>query len=307
MIIFDELKKKAKDYGVPFWKLPDVLLIFSAILNIVAVITTYYWASSITNDPRVASLLVIIEALIILVVTSIIIDSVEKVISSQKMKKDFIDTISHQIGTPITNIRWSVEMLERKKGVCNSACDVYLKRIVDSSLRIVTIFNDFINLSKLDEQKILQKRKFNLPNLVKEIISLNQTFAKGKDLKIVFSCPKNISDIKSNKEGLGVVLENLIDNAVKYSNEKSQIKISLKKEESNFLFEISNKGKGIDDDEKKFIFSKFFRSRNARKVFPQGTGLGLYVSKNILEKIGGKIWFEKISGGMKFFVKLPIK
>lgn len=306
MIFFKKLREKSEEYGIPFWKLPEVLLISSAIVNVFVMIITYYWAGDLAEDPREAVFIVALEAIIILVISNMIVESANGIINNQKLKKEFIDIISHQIKSPLTNIRWSLEMLERKKNRGHEITDKYLHRVAESSEKIITLVNDFIHLSRMDEKSRLEKKKINLAKLSQKLIENNSFFAQSRNVTVEFEQANEEFFVNANEENLQIALENLIDNAIKYCPEGTSVKIFLERKEENVIFEISNKGIGISQEERPFMFNKFYRSDKAKLLFSNGTGLGLYISKNLLHKMNGDVWFESKPGEKTtFFVKLP--
>jgi len=306
MIFFKKTREKAEEFGISFWKMPETLLILSALLNIFVMIGTYYWASNIAEDPREAVLIVALESIMILVISNIIVESAERIIDTQKLKREFVSIISHQIRSPLTNIHWSLEILKRKKNEGYEVTEKYLNRIAESSKRITNLADNFIHLSRIDEKVKFKKEKIDLVKIVEKIVASNSLFAHSHHVKVVFKQINKEVLVNSNRESLRIIIENLIENAIKYCSEGGTVEILIKKNEGNTIFQVSNEGLGISNNEKEFIFKKFYRTKEAKLIFPHGTGLGLYMSKSLLQKLGGKIWFEsKLNRKTTFFVELP--
>ncbi|MDZ7612083.1 MAG: HAMP domain-containing sensor histidine kinase [Candidatus Moranbacteria bacterium] len=300
-----KFKEESKRYGIPFWKLPDFLLLAMAFINIVMMILTYYWVERLVEDPREAVFIVAFEAALILIVGNVIAESSKKVISNYKLKEEFIDLISHQVRTPLTNIKWNLELLQKKK---TKQQEKYVMRLADSVEKMTSLVNDFVYLSRLDQsKKEINREKIKLNDFIEEIAKDNRLYAKLKRIKIETDIPRKKICIMADKKKLSIVLNNLIDNAVKYSYEKSQVKVSLKKDERRAIIEVEDHGCGVGKKEKEKIFEKFYRSEQARKMASDGTGVGLYVAKTLTEEMSGKMRFESQKDeGSVFFVSFPL-
>ena len=138
------VKDEARRYGVPFWKLPDFLILMMAFINILGMLFTYYLALNFVDDPRTAVIFVAIESAIILIIGNIVAESSRKVIANYRLKEEFIDLVSHQIRNPITNVKWNLELLGQEK----LSKKQVLKLITNSSaVFLVKIKPSFINKS----------------------------------------------------------------------------------------------------------------------------------------------------------------
>jgi signal transduction histidine kinase len=153
------------------------------------------------------------------------------------------------------------------------------------------------------------KKEIDPKEVVKRLISRFEIFAEASNVKLEIVADPDLPKIFMDLSQLKLIVENLIDNAIRYSKRKGEVKIYLKRENKYYnLLAIQDKGMGIPKEEEKHIFQKFFRAQNANNHKTRGSGLGLYVVKSIVEKAGGKIWFKSKEGkGTTFFVTLPIK
>jgi len=154
--------------------------------------------------------------------------------------------------------------------------------------------NDLLSVSRLPDRRSKPAlKKVRLEDSVDRVIESYDTYAKAQNLKIVFEKKKNKSHfIKADPKYLFIIIQNLIENAVRYAFDKTDVVIKIKKDGKHIVFSCTNKGMGIPKDKQKFIFAKFFRAENAMKKQGNGTGLGLYITYEMIRLNGGKIWFE---------------
>jgi signal transduction histidine kinase len=306
MRMFEKYRTQSKEYGIPVWKLPDILLIGMALVNIVIMIVSYWWISSGVDDPTKAILPIALEAVIILIVGNIIAETSKEVIDNQKLKKEFINIISHQMRTPLTAAKWSLELLKKEKDV--EKREKYIDRTIEANKRMMSIVNDFVHLARMsDEVKEIKIEKFEISEIIKGIIRNDQFFSEVQDVKIIYENKEGEIWVNADKLKTEIVFNNLIDNALKYSPSHTKIEVILKKENRGFVGEIRDHGIGINSVDKKYIFTKFYRSANARRSCSSGTGIGLYICKVIVGKMKGNIYFKSEEGvGTSFFVAIPL-
>jgi signal transduction histidine kinase len=185
----------------------------------------------------------------------------------------------------------------------------YFRILKENSLRMGELISDLLIVSQIETAALPQKKKeFSLEDLIKKLISEFEPFAQASNVEIEFKSEENLPKIFADFSQMRLVVENLLDNAIRYTKHKGKVKILLKKRAQNLYFEIEDNGIGISREDQKYIFQKFFRSENVLRYQTQGSGLGLYISKAIIEKLGGKIGFKSQEGqGSIFWFTLPIK
>jgi len=303
--ITQKVKEEAAQYGVPFWKLPDFLILIMAFINITGMLFTYYLALNFVDDPRTAVVFVAIESAIILIVGSVVAESSRKVITSYKLKEEFIDLVSHQIRSPITNIKWNLELLKQEK--TTKVQNKYVDRLASSVENVVSLVNDFVYLSRLEQsKKELTFQKIDIKKTIKVLLSEMKIFASSKGIKIRLIDNSDNSYTKIDQKKTKIVINNVIENALKYSSDDSEVEIKLYNKKSKLIIEIIDDGCGISEESQPFIFDKFYRALDAKKLASDGTGVGLYVSKILLKEMNGEIWFDsKKDEGSIFFISLP--
>lgn len=291
--IINNFKRQSREYGVPFWRLPDFLLIIMAALNILAMGVTYFWATQLMEDPREAVFLVAIEAILILIITNVFVESDKKIIDNQKIKKEFINIISHQIRSPVTIIKWNLEMVATD-GVSKKQ-EEYLKRISGATKRMEELVNDFINLSRLERREKIELKKVKIEKMIQNTIDSHSNLAEIRDIKVESKIDIQRDCVMADEAKLQIVLDNLFDNALKYSDEKNKVIIEGEKEGDEFVIKIKNQGVKISKKDYQNVFKKFYRTDEARKYSSTGSGLGLYICKTLLEKMNGSIWIDPSS------------
>ncbi|MFA6322598.1 MAG: PAS domain S-box protein [Candidatus Buchananbacteria bacterium] len=229
-----------------------------------------------------------------------------------QMKSEFVSMSSHQLRTPLTGIKWFSELLLKDKTEHLSAKQKdFLQQIYSSNERMIKLVGDLLDVSHIESG-----RKFNIikkPNdlcrAMAESMKEQALLAKKKNISIKLSKPFS-RPIMSNFDFEKIVqlLNNLISNAIKYSSNNSKINIDCKKRNDFWEVAIIDTGYGIPENQQNKIFERFFRGDNIRTVSPEGTGLGLYIARGIVEGHGGKIWLKsKENAGTTVYFTLPIK
>jgi signal transduction histidine kinase len=244
-----------------------------------------------------------------------------------KAKSEFISIASHQLRTPVSVIKGITSMMlegdlekfppEKKKQ--------FVESLWQKSCKLESIINDILNATEMTSAKYRVKKQraefIDLEKLLEEVISYFQPAAQERKIDLSFIPPKkSIPKIYGEEEYLREVFNNLIDNALKYTpslvanrevrgkrEEKGIIFVSVTKKKNNVIISIKDNGIGIPQKEIPNLFKKFTRASNARDMYTDGSGLGLFIAKEIVEGHGGKIWLEsQLNKGTTFFVSLPI-
>ena len=211
---------------------------------------------------------------------------------------EVISVVSHQLKTPLVAIKGYLEVLEHGDlGVLNEEQKDYLKDALHNTDRMIDLVKDLLDVSKIEEGKMnLNLKRENFQKIVRETVDDFVHFAKAKNCKIIFQEENNIPSLFVDSIKIKQVINNLVSNAIKYSKKKGEVKITIEKNKGNIIFSCQDNGIGIKDTDRKKIFSKFFRSEKAVTIETEGSGLGLFISKAIIEMHGGKIWFISNKG-----------
>jgi len=230
----------------------------------------------------------------------------------QSLKTEFVSIAAHQLRTPLSAIKWTLtSLLDGDLGEITKEQKEYLQKANMSNERMINLVDDLLDLSRIEEGRYVQKNDFfKFEEVVCEVTDSLNAKAKKKNIKLNFEKPKNLSEVLADEEKIRIVVQNLIDNAINYSFEDGEIIISIKenKVQKEIVFQIENSGIGISKSQQKRIFTKFFRAENAVKAETVGSGLGLFINKNIIESHGGKVWFESEKDKKTiFYFAIPIR
>jgi signal transduction histidine kinase len=303
-----DLKKQAEELGVSVWKTPSFLLIVMGVI-IIAAMTAVYFISREYDQPEILLGVESTVVVIILVIGNSIIRQVEGIARLNKLKTEFVSVASHQLRTPLSAIRWETELLLSKFGCgLNGKQCKSIETINTLTTRMTRLVNDLLDVTKIDQgQLILRKEKINIAAVIDEIIEDLLPLVKAKKLHLTFNKKSKKLIAMADREKIKLVIENLLSNSIKYTADRGKIDINLIVREGFLVCGIRDNGMGIPKEQHNQIFSKFFRSDNAAKYQTEGTGLGLYIVKNIIEQSGGRIWFQSIEEvGSDFSFSLPL-
>jgi len=226
----------------------------------------------------------------------------------EKAKGEFVTMASHELRTPLAIIKWYVEaLLKRGKDQLSLRQTNYLGEVVHANERLIMLVNDLLGVSRIEVGTLaVEPKPTDLIALVKSVTRSLAPRIRKKGLKITLKENQELGAVSMDPRLMEVILHNLIVNAVQYTPQKGAIEIQIVQNIAGLLVRVSDTGCGIPAEEQGKIFTKFFRAAIARKMEPNGTGLGLYIVKSIVDLGGGKIWFEsKVQKGTTFYVSFP--
>ncbi len=224
-------------------------------------------------------------------------------------KDEFISMASHQLRTPLTSIKGYLDMvLDGDLGKITATQRSVLSEAYISSERMVTLINDFLNVSRLQTGKfIIDKRETDMVEMLKEQVQMLSVVAKQHGLRLDLQVTGKVPRVWVDGDKLRQVMLNMIDNAIYYSAPSTTIDVMLARDGDDVMFSVKDTGIGVPESEKSGLFGKFFRASNARKKRPDGTGVGLFLSRKVVLAHGGDIIFWSKEGkGSVFGFRVPI-
>ncbi|KKQ46444.1 MAG: Histidine kinase [Candidatus Moranbacteria bacterium GW2011_GWC2_37_8] len=307
--IFDEfnLVKQADELGIKVWQTPSFLFIAMGVV-IIAAMGGVYIVSANYNSPEILALSELAVTGLLFTIGSLIIKTVEEIAKANKMKTEFVSVASHQLKTPIAEINWEIELLQSKfsEGLDAKQSEI-INEIIRSSEKMGRLVNDLLDVARIDQgQLALNKEKIDICALVKEAVEAQQVIAKAFNVELRESYPIRPVEIIIDRRRILVAFDNLVSNAIKYIDGHGVVEIFLEEKDGMVQVCVRDSGVGIPRSEQAKIAQKFFRSNNSIKNKTDGTGLGLYIAKNIVEQSGGSFWFKSEEGvGSEFYFTLP--
>ncbi len=240
----------------------------------------------------------------------VVIKDVTKEQEIDKMKSEFVSVASHQLRTPLSASKWFLEMLmDEEAGKINKEQAEYLDHTYRSNERMIALVNDLLNVSRIESGTIaIEPIDTDLAGMINSVIFELTPKIKEKRIKTVFEKPKaGLPVIKVDPKLIRQVFQNLLSNAVKYTKDKGTVGVRASQDKRYLRFEVFDTGVGIPKSQQPKVFKKFFRADNVITMQTEGTGLGLYVAKSVVDASGGKIWFKSEEGrGTSFFFTLPL-
>lgn len=239
--------------------------------------------------------------------------SVERDITKAKevdrLKTEFISLASHQLRTPLSAVKWFVEMLQDGDvGKLTEDQEEIIGNIEASNTRMIELVNALLNISRIESGRlIVQPIVGNMATLGRLSLEEIRPVAESKHLTIEEYISDDVPDILLDERMIRQVFSNLLSNAIKYTPEGGTIKLCVYTREGEIVGQVEDTGYGVPERDKENIFNRFFRSKNVREHETEGTGLGLYLAKIIVESSGGKIWFESEENkGSVFAFSIPL-
>ncbi|MCD4705252.1 PAS domain-containing sensor histidine kinase, partial [bacterium] len=226
-----------------------------------------------------------------------------------KAKTEFVSLASHQLRTPLSSINWYAEMLlAGDAGELNREQKGYLEEIYFGNQRMVKLVNALLNVSRLELGTFMVRPKLvNICYLADIVIKELQPRIKARNIKFIKKYDSQLPKIRVDVELMTMIFQNLLSNAVKYTPARGKVSLIIKKKNRKFIIKVSDNGYGIPRSQQDRVFSKLFRADNIKEKDTEGTGLGLYIIKSIVDNVQGKISFKsKLNKGTTFLVEMPL-
>lgn len=233
----------------------------------------------------------------------------------EKAKSKFVSVTTHQLRTPLSAIKWTLDLASKGQlGPITPDQEKFLSKALMSTERVISIVNDLLKIDLIDENNEAYDFKFvDLNKLIEEVSFEFANQVATKQIKLDIIKPKaSLPNIELEPNKIRMVLENLLDNAIKYTPRGGVVELKISDERLNsaeptIVVSVTDSGIGIPPEETDKIFQKFFRATNAIKAEPDGSGLGLFLARDMIEKHKGSVWFKTEPGkGTVFSFSLPL-
>ncbi|XOB41230.1 MAG: ATP-binding protein [Candidatus Nealsonbacteria bacterium] len=250
-----------------------------------------------TNGTKIGSLVILHDV------------SREKIV--ERMKTEFVSIAAHQLRTPLSAIKWTLKMmLDGDLGEISTEQREFLNKTYRSNERMIILINDLLNVTRIEEGRYLHRPALNdIGPVLQFVINSCQGDAKKRQVTLEFKqIKKRIPKVLLDVEKMKLAFQNLVDNALKYTSAKGKVVVTLDSNGKEVIVSVKDSGVGIPEKQQERVFTKFFRGANVIKMETDGSGLGLFITKNIISSHDGRIWFE--SGpkkGTTFYFTIPIR
>ena len=290
---------QCKEWRVPLFSCPQFLFIVMGGIIIGAMVATNMMARRYA-EPEIAAIAVLFVTAFLFVIGYIITKSFERIAEAARAKAEFVSIMSHQLRTPLTNIRWRLERMTRNNDIS------FLRQENEEVMRMV---NMMLEVNRIEDKAlVLEKQNVSLRDLARRVYDSFKVRAEEKNITLTFIDDENDPMITvGDPIRLRWVIENFIDNALRYSPTESAVKMRIERKKSNAQISVADEGPGLDRDMQKQLFTKFFRADEHTRLTTEGFGLGLFIAKAIVEAHGGKIGVvSQLQKGSKFWFTLPL-
>jgi signal transduction histidine kinase len=228
----------------------------------------------------------------------------------ERSKRDFITLVSHELRTPLTSLRWGLEKLTSERRSPANVVKTTLPYMSSAIERIMSLISAIVDVSKIETGSVIAaSAPVKILSLIEWSVESLRPVIEAKKLTVTTTDATGGRDtVMSDERLLSIIINNVVSNAVRYGGEHAEVRVILRREETELMIEVINTGPGIPLGEQPQIFTKMFRAANAKLLSPDGVGLGLYISKSFLERLGGSITFTSVPDKETVFsIRVPLK
>ncbi len=237
--------------------------------------------------------------------TAVVLHEITKLKEIDKLKTDFVNTVSHDLRSPLTAVYGFVGLIDRV-GPTNQQQSEFIRHIQTSLQNITSLINDLLDLGRIEASQDMLIVDVNLTDILQQVIDSLQYQSIEKLQEVGLFVPDELPFVRGNPLHLQRMMTNLIENSIKFTPVGGKIDIRCRAEAGQLILEVADNGLGIPLDDQPHVFDKFYRGSNVSGA-TQGTGLGLSIVKSIVEKHLGRVWLESSPKGTTFTIILPTK
>jgi len=226
-----------------------------------------------------------------------------------RKKTNFVANVSHELKTPLTSIRMFAEMLRERRQTNRDTQKKYLDIMVSETERLTRLINNVLDFSRMEKgKKTYDKKIVDAASLCEELLESQRLRLEQNGFKVNFIRTPGPVYMEGDEEAFKQAILNLLSNAEKYSQDKKQIDVEVSRTEDSVFINVKDRGIGIEPEHFQKIFKEFFRADESLSAKVRGSGLGLTISKKIINDLGGDILYHpREGGGSVFQIKLPVK
>lgn len=228
----------------------------------------------------------------------------------EAMKLDFVTMTAHELRTPLTAIKGYLAILKEPEKLKEGEQEEYLNKLSKSTERLGGLVENVLNIARIEQGGLaLNLESVKLPGLVQEMVSEIEGQAKEKQISVTFDKPTDLlPEVKADKLRISQVVLNLLSNAVHYTNSGGKIRVWIERSGDSLIAHVLDTGVGIPEHSIPHLFTKFYRVPSTSLIQQdKGNGLGLYITKSIIDMHKGKVWVEsEVGKGSTFSFSLPI-
>jgi len=224
-----------------------------------------------------------------------------------KLKDEFVFMAAHELRAPATVVKGYIDLINSETDDSRQSIIPYIKKVGDANERLIILINDLLEIARTESgRSVIAVKPVAITPIIKEEIERYDQLAKGQRIKIEYLTSEHLPEVLANEDKLREIIANLITNAIKYGKHDGNVIIRNEMRKGSVYTHITDDGMGISAEDQKNLFQKFFRcSGSACDI--AGTGLGLFITKELVERMGGKIWVTSEPGqGSTFSFKLPL-
>ncbi len=227
---------------------------------------------------------------------------------AEQMKTDFVSFVTHQLRTPLSGVKWMLELametLDNPEEMQSFVRDARI-----STDRLIGLVNDLLDVSRLERGSLkVARRPVDLAGLTREVVAELDPLVKDRRQRFSVLAPEGLPEPRVDPQLIRQAVLNLVSNAVKYTPEEGEVRVRIEAGDAGLRWEIRDTGIGIPPADMRKLFEKFYRAGNVLAVETEGTGLGLYLVRLIVERFGGRVWCESEEGvGSTFVFTLPLE
>lgn len=292
------------------WSCPPFLFVVMGLINVAAMISSYLLASRYVEEPEAAALVVIAVALAIFLIGNSIIHGFTQIVEADRMKSEFVAIVSHQLRSPLSIFKWSLDaMADKAGGPSGSGGGISHPEILrENAEKMIQLVNVLLEVSRIESGRAAFRREpVRIDELTKEVVRFSASYAHASAVALDFTAPVGLAAVRGDSEKIKMVIQNLVDNAVRYSRRGGRVAVGIAPAGAMIEWWISDTGVGIPKNQQKFIFQKFFRLSGPLDRQTEGSGLGLYIARSIVTALGGEIGFSSAEDkGSTFWFRLPV-